>query len=302
MASGTDLNSPQSNTSREANNVRIDKLETQVREQDNTINTMKRVIQTLVDKDKDMDRIKQLLNINQLPQQSNINLKSHQPTPELDFIGKSIHTPNIGKIMNVDASTWKYKDSHCLKISKLFDNSASITKIQQLRERTFKGEKIYPVNIYFSSQMHRDQAVNTLKNICKNRQQRCPPIQYALTGFPDLQTDMKWLSKILGEMKVKKLCIAYSFTNFSMTETQQIIPLYSIKLSDEGPWSKEFDSRTMDFFRSKGSFLKSEDGTSEMYLCLRNRIDEHIHELHTMPEPRPFVRDPLYDFIKSPKH
>ena len=269
--------SSQSNISRVADSDRIEKLELKVSE--------------LL---KDLCRVKQILNVRDLPPQSNVNLKSHQTTPELDIIGKSIHSPNIGKFIDVDENTWPFKDSHIVKIEDLFSNNVSIIKIQQLKQKTFKGEKVYPVNIYFSSQIQRTKAVDQLRKLCIRRQQRCPTLQHALNGFPQCQNNVKILSKILGEMKEKKLCVAYSISNYSMIEGNKIIPLYTIKVKDGNTFSKEADSRTLDFFRTKESSPRTEESSSQMYYSLRDIIDQHIQDLNTDLVPRPFVRKTVF--------
>lgn len=288
-----------STTSSDENDPRITKLEKQVIEQQCSINNLESVIQSLVDTVN--NRIKPILNISDISNQTNTNIKSHNSTPELDHIGKSIHTPNIGHIINVDPNTWRYKDSHGAKIAQLFQNSASIVKIQQLRERSFKGEKVYPVNIYFSSQLSREQAVEQIRSIAKQRNVRSPPLHYALTGFPECQRDVKFVSRILGEMKAEKLCVAYAISNFSMTEKNQIIPLYTVKSNEDSQWSKEMDSKTLDFFRSNKSFPESEAGKSDLFLSLKDMISGHLQEIQEAPRPPPFVRDLNFDFIKSPK-
>lgn len=150
--------------------------------------------------------------------------------------------------------------------------------------------------------MHREEAIEQLRNMCKQRKIKCPPLHYALTGFPECQRDVKWLSKILGEMKIEKKCAAYAISNFSMTENNHIIPLYIVKVTEGSPWSKEMDSKTLDFFRTKKSFPTTEDGTSNMFLNLREAIVGHIQELKEVTPPKPFVRDPEFDFIKSPRN
>lgn len=292
-------NKTMSTTTSAENDPRITKLEQQVIQQQCSINNLESLIQSLVETVN--NRIKPILNISDISNQTNTNIKSHNSTPELDHIGKSIHTPNIGHIINVDPNTWRYKDSHGEKIAQLFPNSASIVKIQQLRERSFKGEKVYPVNIYFSSQLSREQAVERIRNIAKQRNVRSPPLHYALTGFPECQRDVKWVSRILGEMKAEKMCVAYAISNFSMTEKSQIIPLYTVKTNEDSQWSKEMDSKTLDFFRSNKSFPDSEEGKSDLFLSLKDMISGHLQEIQEAPRPPPFVRDLNFDFIKSPK-
>lgn len=292
-------NSSQSITSREDEHSRVEKLELQVREQQCSINNLESIVESLINTVN--NRIKPILKISDLPDQTNINIKSHYVTPELDNIGKSIHTPNIGQLIDVDVNTWRYPNSHMKKISHLFSNSAAIVSIQQLKEKTFKGKQVFPVNIYFSSQMHRETGVEKIRNLCKHQNIRCPPLNYALTGFPECQRDVRWVSRILGELKTEKKCVAYAISNFSMTETNQIIPLYTVKATENSQWSKEMECKTLDFFRSRKSFPKSEEGNSEMYHSLKEMIRGHLQQIQDIPASKPFTRD-IFDFIKSPKN
>ncbi len=57
----------------------------------------------------EVKRVKQLLDIDKQPK-PNLNLNSHNLSPDLAKIGRSVHIGNIGTIINVNSNAWKYKD------------------------------------------------------------------------------------------------------------------------------------------------------------------------------------------------
>ena len=208
------------------------------------------------------------------------NLKSHNPKAELSKIGSSMHFFDIKESgLTVDPTSWKYRDSHRSLITGLFNNPNSIIRIQQLQERSVNQRKVYPVNIYFNSEWNRNQAAQDLRYWCKSNGKRAPSIQFALTGLPDVQRDVKWVSTILRQFKTEELIAGYSITNFTMLENNTIVPMYTIKLTSDSSWSKDADSKTMEAFQAGKTFKADENGHSDSYVHLKGKIADHIHDI-----------------------
>lgn len=208
------------------------------------------------------------------------SLKSHHPKAELSKIGSSMHFFDIKESgITVDPTSWKYRDSHRALITGLFNNPNSIIRIQQLQERSVNQRKVYPVNIYFNSEWNRNQAAQDLRYWCKSNGKRAPSIQFALTGLPDVQRDVKWVSTILRQFKTEELIAGYSITNFTMLENNTIVPMYTIKLTSDSSWSKDADSKTMEAFQTGKTFKADENGHSASYVHLKSKIADHILDI-----------------------
>ena len=230
----------------------------------------------------DIKRIKGILGINNDPK-PNTTLNSHNTEPELAKIHKARHIVNIGDLINVDQNTWKFGGSHSDKIMALFGNSEAIIKIYQLKPRVVKGKTLYPVNIYFSSEVASDNAIFVLKSVCDKYNMKMPTVQYALTGFPTLQKRVKDVSSILSTAKKNKEISSFSIMNFSMAKDKSIIPLYSVKVVEKGPWSKYMESRTINLdSTSNGHFFQDSVSVEEeknYITTLTGKIMDHIHSI-----------------------
>lgn len=230
----------------------------------------------------DIKRIKDILGINDAPK-PNCTLNSHNSEPELAKIHKARHIVNIGDLIHVDKITWKYGGSHSEQIMALFGNSQAIVKIYQLKPKVVNGKSLYPVNIYFSSEVASDKAISILKSVCDKAGKRMPTVQYALTGFPTLQKRVRDVSSILSLAKQNKEITAYSIMNFSMAKDKSIIPLYSVKVTENGPWSKYIESRTINpDSASNGHIFQESTNTEEAQIhiqTLTGKIMEHIQSL-----------------------
>ncbi len=238
----------------------------------------------------DMKRIKDILGINDEPK-PNTTLNSHNTEPELAKIHKARHIVNIGDLIYVNQATWKFGGSHSEKIMALFGNSEAIVKIYQLKPRAVKGKTLYPVNIYFSSEVASDNAIAVLKSVCDRYGKKMPTVQFALTGFPTLQKRVRIVSSILNSAKKNDEIVAFSITNFSMARDKTIIPLYAVKAVENGPWSKHMESRTLNpEATSNGHFFQeniSEIEEQNLIQTLTEKIISHIQSIdHTQVPPR----------------
>ncbi|MCP4052875.1 MAG: hypothetical protein GY739_07390 [Mesoflavibacter sp.] len=240
--------------------------------------------------DSEVRKVKKILNIEDKPRPQNLN--SISLDPYLTKIGSSAHIPNVSDIgVAVAQEKWKYKDTHFKAIASKFGNHAQIVKIVQLKQKVdSSGQTSFPVNIYFSSETHRNQAINFLRNVCKNQQILQPNIQFALSGFPDVQGRVKETASTLSSMKANKKIANYCISNFCLSDNI-IIPLYQVKWRKESPWSKTKDSKTTIYFSS---------GNPEQTPTLAELITEHIKDLkesQNIPPPPP--KNSLHDFISD---
>ncbi len=191
---------------------------------------------------------------------------------------------NIGDLIHVDKNTWKYGGSHSEQIMALLGNNQAIVKIYQLKPKVVKGKTLYPVNIYFSSEVASDKAISVLRSVCDKAGKKMPTVQYALTGFPTLQKRVRAVSSILRLAKQNKEITAYSIMNFSMAKDKSIIPLYSVKVTENGPWSKYIESRTINSdSTSDGHIFQESSSTEEEQIhiqTLTEKIIEHIQSIN----------------------
>ena len=247
----------------------------------------------------EVKRVKQLLDIDKQPK-PNLNLNSHNLSPDLAKIGRSVHIGNIGTIINVNSNTWKYKDSHWNQIAALFGHTATIVRIQQLRQKEFKGKINYPVNVFFASEGHRKNALASLKQYCEYMGVYMPSCQFALASYPNLQHKVKLVTQALNNAKHHGLVQAYAITNFTTIKGETIIPLYQFKAG--GIWAKTKDAMSETVFssdRAPGLFDTLETANG---LFLKEAIFEHIDKTipdYTAKPPPP--KPSLSDFILPPK-
>ena len=271
----------------------VKKLEEKIKELENVNSKTKERLDNLEKEkasDSEVRKVKKILNIEDKPRPQNLN--SNSLDPYLTKIGSSAHIPNVADIgIAVAQEKWKYKDTHFQAIANKFGNHANIVKIVQLKPKVdYSGQTSFPVNIYFSTETHRNQAINYLRNKCKNHQLRQPNIQFALSGFPDVQGRVKETASTLSSMKANKDIANYCISNFCLSDNI-IIPLYQVKCRKESPWTKTKDSKTIIYFSS---------GNPDQTPTLAELITEHIKDLQesqNIPPPPP--KNSLYDFISD---
>ncbi|MCP4051682.1 MAG: hypothetical protein GY739_01240 [Mesoflavibacter sp.] len=247
----------------------------------------------------EVQKVKQLLDIDNKPKPKT-NLNSHTLSPDLAKIGRSVHIGNVGTIINVNCNTWKFKDSHFNQIAALFGHTATIVRIQQLRQKQFKGKISYPVNVFFASEGHRKNALASLKLYCEYMGVNMPSCQFALASYPDLQHKVKLVTQTLNEAKLHGLVQAYAITNFTIIKGETIIPLYQFKSG--GSWSKTKDSVCETIFSSDKAPGQFDTIETAAGLSLKEAILNHIDKTlpdytEKPPPPKPF----LNDFIQKPR-
>ena len=235
----------------------------------------------------EVKKVKKILNIQEKPKQQNLNSNSLDPL--LARIGASAHIPNVSDLgISVLESEWKFKDSHFDSIAKVFGNSSSIVKIVQLQSKiNGSGHTSYPINIYFSSETHRSQAVSYLRNKCKANGLQQPNIQFSLSGFPDVQSRVKQTTSILHNLKANNEISKYCISNFCLSDNV-IIPLYQVKCRNDSSWSKTKECKTVSFFSSEISAKEN----SEQVPSLADLIKEHVKKIQAcegIPPPPPKI-------------
>ncbi len=270
---------------------RINKLETE--------NKANKTLLDEIEKSKasnsEVKKVKKILNIEENPKQQNLNSNSLDPL--LARIGASAHIPNVADLgIAVLDSEWRFKDSHFDSIAKIFGNSSSIVKIVQLRSKiNGSGHTSYPINIYFSSETHRSQAVSYLRNKCKANGLQQPNIQFSLSGFPDVQSRVKQTTSILHNLKANNEISKYCISNFCLSDNV-IIPLYQVKCRNDSSWSKTKECKTVPFFSSEISSKEN----SEQVPSLADLIKEHVKKIQAcedIPPPPPKIT--LHNFISD---
>ena len=287
----------------------IKSLSSEVKKLSKSLQETQNLVKTLLENGKVSDisaevkNIKQLLDIDKKPT-PNLNLNSHNPSPDLAKIGRSVHIGNIGSVINVNSNTWMYKDSHWDQIAALFGNNAGIVKIQQLRHKQYNGKLVFPVNVFYASEGHRKSALTALKSHCEANGVSMPSCQFALASYPELQHKVRLVTQTLHEAKHHGLVQSYSITNFTTIKGGTLIPLYQFK--SHGIWSKTKDAASVAVFSAENAPGMADTLKTERGLYLKEAIFQHIDDtipqyLPPPPPPKPTLKDMLPESIKSPQ-